>query len=635
MVFSLHKPKHKSHTANRSFRLLSWRKPICFFLTLSLLIGSGGCSEKQVLTNQSAPKPTSAQPGTGKTFAAFLDDFFKEYVTSDSLSLHYTVLEPERFQIQKPTVSFGEFSVASLQASNQTATEYLTRLRSFSKETLDAEEQLSYDLLEYALEHSTIPEGTELYDSPLGPTTGVQTQLPILLAEYRFSSLEDVEDYFLLLEDLPNYFQQLCAFEQARSAAGTQSCAEVLSRILLQCKSFVEDPDSNFLIECFRDRLTSLPDVTAKEIATLCMRNQKLVFTKVIPAYEQLIDTLQSLIDTSVPAAGLAAFPDGSDYYEYLVRSNTGSSRSIREIETMLREALLENMVTMVSLYESEELRRELQTYQKQGLSVCMDSDTVLSTETDLTKSTTSLSPSQYSDHLLNHLQEKISADFPTPADASFRVQTVHPSLEDFLSPALYLVPPLDNYTENVIYINQAKCAVGSLFSTLAHEGYPGHLYQNTYFAATSPHPARMLLNFTGYDEGWGTYAELFSYYYADCSEELKQFLIAEQVAGLCLYSLSDIRIHYHGESMDTVVSFLTEHGLSPEGAEEVYYTQLAEPVVYLPYSVGYLEFCSLRDLYCSHAGDDASLLPFHTFVLETGPAPFAILEERLVAEFQ
>ena len=144
-----------------------------------------------------------------------------------------------------------------------------------------------------------------------------------------------------------------------------------------------------------------------------------------------------------------------------------------------------------------------------------------------------------------------------------------------------------------------------------------------------------MLLNFTGYDEGWGTYAELYSYEYADCSEELKQFLIAEQVAGLCLYSLSDIKIHYHGADVSTIVSFLEKYGFSAETAQEIFYTQLAEPVIYLPYSVGYLELCGLREQYLTLQGADASLLPFHTFLLETGPAPFSVLETLLNQNFR
>lgn len=602
-----------------SFSLYKFRRCILFLFLSCLLFA--GCSAAAKTPSPSLPPTGSPAPGDAQeispasSFSAFLDELFYQYATADSLSLHYIINDPEAMQITKPPVTLGHFSVKEMQNADAAAKKSLNLLHSFSHDSLTPSEQLTYDLLEYTLENSIQPNGTELYDTPLGPTTGLQTQLPILLAEYRFSSLNDVEDYFLLLADLPNYFADICAFERERSAAGTQSCAEVLSRIILQCKSFIENPEENFLIAGFRDRLAPLDGLTATQTAELCIRNQKLIFGKVIPAYELLIETLEELSDSSIPPYGLCALPDGAAYYEYLVRSSTGSGRSMEELEELLETTLFDNLLTMVTLYENQNLRTELENYQKEGFPVSSGSN----------------SP----DAILTALQEQLLTDFPAPAEASCRVQTVHPSLEDFLSPALYLVPPLDGYTENVIYINQAKSSSEGLFSTLAHEGYPGHLYQNTYFAASSPHPIRMLLNFTGYDEGWATYAELYAYRYAGCSEELRQFLTAEQLAGLCLYSLSDIRIHYRGERMEQILSFLQDYGLTEESATELYYTQLAEPAIYLPYSVGYLEFSDLLQCYLSLKGNDAPLLAFHTFLLETGPAPFPVLKERLKTEFR
>lgn len=605
------------------------------FLVVSLLLLSG-CSSAGKTPSSVAGPPSSGLPAPsvtpdtakGSSFSSFLDELFRQYAAADSLSLHYTINDPEAMQITKPPVTLGHFSIKELKASAAAAKKSLELLHSFSRASLDASEQLTYDLLEYSLESSVLPEGTELYDTPLGPVTGLQSQLPILLAEYRFSSPADVEDYFLLLADLPNYFSELCAFERERSAAGTQSCAEVLSRIVLQCKAFVENPEDNFLIAGFRDRLAALPDLTAAQTAELCIRNQKLIFTKVIPAYELLIETLEELSDPAIPPKGLCALPDGAAYYEHLVRSNTGSGRSVEELEEMLETALFDSLLTIVTFSEDKALRAEWESYQRSGLSALQDT-------TSQTGAMDKTADTDSSAALLSSLKEQIQADFPSPVKSACRVETVHPSLEDFLSPALYLVPPLDGYTENVIYINQAKCSPEELFSTLAHEGYPGHLYQNTYFAASAPHPVRMLLNFTGYDEGWATYAEAFAYRYADCSDKLRQLLVAEQIAGLCLYSLSDIRIHYRGEDMERILSFLQDYGLTKEGATELYYAQLAEPAIYLPYSVGYLEFSDLLKTYLSLKGNDAPLLAFHTFLLETGPAPFPVLKERLLTTFQ
>ena len=565
----------------------------------------GGCSGN---SGTGQISPTISAP---VDFSSYVEETFREYATSDSLSLHYTMETPGNFGITKPAVSLGHFSVKELQASVEAAKEKLATLQRFSKDTLAEEERLLYDLLEYAFTYSVLPEECLLYDSPLGPATGLQTQLPILLAEYRFSSLSDVEDYFLLLQDLPNYFSDLCAFERERSAAGTQSCSEVLRRIILQCEAFIENPGDNFLIAGFPDRLAVLPDLSTAKRAELSVENQRLVLTKVIPAYEQLVVTLRELCDETVSPKGLCDYPQGRSYYDLLVHSSTGTEKSPEELILWLEEQLQINLSAMASFYKQEGFAEQLVQYFKNGLS----------TDTP--------------DAILSDLQTRLCNDFPKPAAVSCRVENVHASLEDFISPALYLVPPLDGYTDNVIYINQAKCTKESLFSTLAHEGYPGHLYQNTYFAANNPHPLRMLLNFTGYDEGWATYAECFAYRYADCSKELQEFLIAEQIAGLCLYSLSDLRIHYLGQDLQEIVAFLEKYGFSKENAEEVYYSQLAEPAIYLPYTVGYLEICRLRDLYLEIAGADASLLPFHTFFLTTGPAPFSLLQTKLEETFR
>ena len=428
------------------------RHRLCSLLCIGTLIllpcgcaGAGGPADEnsQSPSMENLPAPSKENRSSKEDFSAFLDEFFREYVTSDSLSLHYTVAHPEQLNLPMPPVSLGHFSLASLTESNENAKKYLDRLHRFSKETLTADQQLHYDLIEYALENSILPEEALLYDTPLGPSTGLQTQLPVLLAEYRFSSLQDVKEYFLLLEDMPRYFSELCAFEKARSAAGTQSCAEVLSRILLQCNSFVEDPGNNFLIESFRDRLAVLPELTAEQTAELCIRNQKLIFTKVIPAYEQLIETLKGLTDTSVPAAGLAAFPGGADYYASLVKSNTGSDKSIPELEQMLQEALTKNMLTMFTLYESEALRKELETYQREGLSVTTSSESAPAavSSPDTEKPNTSTAPetettstTDFSSGILQQLQTRICDDFPrmppsgwSPCTHPWRTLSVRP----------------------------------------------------------------------------------------------------------------------------------------------------------------------------------------------------------------
>ncbi len=112
--------------------------------------------------------------------------------------------------------------------------------------------------------------------------------------------------------------------------------------------------------------------------------------------------------------------------------------------------------------------------------------------------------PSTDPQQILEILQSAITDDFPQPVSREFTIKYVHESLEENLSPAFYMIPAIDATDSNTIYINNyytnAENSM-SLFTTLAHEGYPGHLYETTWFNSTDPHPIRKLLNYSGYSE--------------------------------------------------------------------------------------------------------------------------------------
>ncbi|MCD7884485.1 MAG: DUF885 family protein, partial [Lachnospiraceae bacterium] len=233
---------------------------------------------------------------------------------------------------------------------------------------------------------------------------------------------------------------------------------------------------------------------------------------------------------------------------------------------------------------------------------------------------------------LLEDLRSKITNDFPLLSSVSYEIKYVDESLQDYLSPAFYLTPAIDSYTDNVIYINPASGYSGlELYTTLAHEGYPGHLYQSVYFASQSPDLLRFLLDVGGYTEGWATYVEMYAYSLydgddADGTEAALGRLNRSFTLGIA--SLLDIGIHYRGYTSGEVSEFLARLGFSESTADVLYEAILESPANYLQYYVGCLNFWSLRDR-LEESVDGFSLKKFHQAVLETGPAPFAILEEQ------
>lgn len=380
---------------------------------------------------------------------------------------------------------------------------------------------------------------------------------------------------------------------------------EVADLIIAQCKDFIASPKENFLIEIFDEKVANLSNLTNDEVVLYQEKNRDLILDTVIPAYQLIIDTLTELKGSCKNENGLCGFEKGKEYYETMVQLNTGSSKTVPEMKTALETALNKSRATMTTL--------------------ALTNENIYNEYMNLSF------PSSEPNEIITYLKDVIKEDFPYLEDVNCNIKYVHESLQEHLSPAMYLVPPIDFYTENNIYINNnSNYDMEMIFPTIAHEGYPGHLFQNVYFRQNNPNPVRSVINVSGYDEGWATYVELYSYDFANISKELASFLKANTVALHCLYSLTDIGIHYSGWTKEDTLSFWDDYGVNKETAEEIYTNILAEPGIYLPYSIGYLEIMELRDTAMEQLKDDFNMKDFHEFFLNIGPTQFEIINEYL-----
>lgn len=581
------------------------RRLSAFCVLFSLFFSLTGCSD--FLKEDAAPVTNIPKP---LTFEEYTQQLFASEAASNTLSLHYSITNPTAYNITASEPTLGRFSSTLLTEMPVYTKAAQNTLHSFSYDTLTKEQQLTYDILQSVFDLTLSAQGMELYHEQLGPTTGIQAQLPLLLAEYRLETVEDIETYLALLPCVYTYFSDLALYERERAATGLFLCDTAIDRIIAQCEAFIQNPEENFLITYFNEKISSISTLSATERAQYQSENTTHIFRSVIPAYELLIDTLTELKGSGTGEYGLCYTPLGREYYEYLVATNTGSSKTIPELTELLSSLLDKQLHIMQTLIlESPSIYTDYLTFRY---------------------------PVSEPAETLTYLQDAIADTFPTPADTICEIKYVHSSLEDYVSPAMYFVPPIDSYTKNCIYINQnPSYDLSRIFSTLAHEGYPGHLYQHTYFLSTNPEPLRCLLNFSGYDEGWAIYAESLSYSLAGLNKPLANFLQANLLSTLCLYSLTDILVHYDGCTKEEITPMLMEYGFSKETAEEIFYTVLIEPGMYHPYAIGYLELMELKEQYRTLRNDAYTDLDFHTFILETGPAPFEILRKYMYETYQ
>ena len=585
-------------------------------LILVLLLLFTGCQAPSASTDKSVNVSQSGinyeiglAEGDNEEFNAFLMDCFAELVTSDSITFHYTLQNPENYGVSMDAVTLGDADLITLEDSYDQTKAYLATLESFNYDQLSSRQQLVYDIFKDSLELSIESYDYRLYGVLFSPTTGIQAQLPIILNEYIFYSEDDVADYFLLLKDIPNYFRDLLDIERFRSEQGLFMSDTTADAIIKQCEAFIENPEENLLIDIFDDKLDAeLPDLKDQKKSDYIHENKTIVLESVIPAYQMIIAELTALKGTGVNDLGLAYFDQGKEYYEYLAKEATGSSKTVKEMIKSTEETIVEN-ITLVTLL------------------VSMDNslyDRMYEFNPELSE------PSE----ILKQLQTSILSDFPTPVSTNFSVKYVHESLEKDLSPAFYMIPAIDAVDANTIYINNYQndgTDNVTFFSTLAHEGYPGHLYQQTMFNSTNPHPIYGVLDYTGYAEGWATYVEQQSYAWIGADEDLSRILKANQNFALGISARVDLGVNYEGWDRADTADYLSNFGISDEATvNDIFDYVVAEPATYLSYYIGAQEFWELREMAEDSLGEQFDSVAYHEFILTLGPAPFELIQEKL-----
>lgn len=558
-------------------------------------------------------------------FEDYTEALFRQEVSGNAITLHYTLKDPSVYQIHKTPLTLGQVSIDTI-AMGAAAENALSGLHTFDVSRLSPENQLIYELLEDSFNTSHKMAPYALYEEPLSPLTGTQAQLPILLSEYQFYSMKDVTTYLKLLKEMPTYFQAILDFERAKADAGLFMSADRAAAVIEECKAFISMGKNHYLHTTFESRLKALletdsPDdsgslatINSPEAQHLIAENAAFIEDYVYPAYELLMKGLSELLGTCENENGLCHFPEGKAYYELLVQEVTGSDRTILELETLSYKQIIEDIEGMQEVLDN-----------------AMDASNANTGVSDLNHLLEDSNPSS----ILTALQEKLAGSFPAPPSVDIDIKYVEESMEDYLSPAFYLIPAIDNSKENIIYINPQHMNDDlTLFTTLAHEGYPGHLYQTTYFNDQNPAPLRSLLGCGGYTEGWATYCEMMSYYFAPVSKDEATLLQKNASVMLGLYALADMGIHYEGWTLSDTIHFFSDYGIYDEKAiGEIYHLILGDPANYLKYYIGYLEFLELKKEAISSWDDTFSQKRFHQEILEIGPAPFRMLRERMLEE--
>ena len=584
-----------------------------------------------------------------KDFNNFTKDLFKYEVTANSITTAYTLNEPYNFEIPDLLPVLTDFSAKDYRddskkgTSKKTVSELSTILSSYTYNELTDNEKITYELLQ---KHFKLNESLcdySYYETLLGRTNGAAASLPVTLSEYPINDKNDVETYLNLLKQIPEYFDNVMEYENDRIAKGMATPRFILQDSEKELYRFIKalKDDNDCFSSTFTSRINQIEELTQKEKSKYKSLHKYYVNQYILPAYCNLYnyikDNIKKYISVNnssqysksnftksqsknlneLPDAdysyGLSSLSGGKEYYELLVKDATGSYKSVPELIEMTEQALNRSLSDVLYIATTDP---------SAYMYYC-----------DHPVETAFHSP----EGILDALSLMIRDDYPLLDEIpSYSIKKVPEALKEMVSPAYYMIPQIDNYKNNTIYINTdyTNEENGNLFTTLAHEGFPGHLYQTVYFNSTSPNPIRQILDYPGYVEGWATYVELNSFSFIDhpkYSDSLATLYRSDTIINLAISSRIDMGVNYENWTLKDTCKYFEDLGFNSYYASDIYTYVVEAPGNYLSYFIGYLEIENLKQEYKNLKMENYNEKEFHKALLDIGPGDFETIKKYLL----
>ena len=604
-------------------------------ICISLAVGLSACGETQgerrhlndkndTTENTERAQESFSEDALKKQqeFEQYLDDYFKDVVTDDTLTYNYTIKDGTDYGLEEPEVTLGDpgMTAEEIGQDKEEFEGWVKKLDAIDRSCLTEDQKLTYDVLDEYFEVSAgIFDNVYLYE-PFSPMRGLQANIATNFTDYRFDDKGDVERYIELLGQIPDYFAEYLDFEQEKSEKGYFMSDAVCDKVISQCKDFVADKENHFMVTTFNDNIDALDFLTDEEKAEYKEANKQAVENSLLPAFENVAEVLSGLKGTGTNDGGICNYDGGKEYYEYLLKNFAGTAKSPEEVIDKLDTELQKLMVSLYQYYLGNQAAYEY---------FAANYDSIFAETDQMTAS-----------EMVDKMMETASEHYPDAGTINYKAEALDKNLETIMDDVLayYMAPAIDDPDNNLIRVNGLH--TDGMWTTLAHEGYPGHMLQNAYYMSTDPEPVRTLMNFLGYKEGWAMYACYDSLYYYEYEEPEYGDTIA------ALYQLNDemsylmmgrvdLGINYEGWTLQDTADYLTKNGMDGSAAQELYTTMVGDPAVYQSYSTGYYEMKELRDYAEEKMGDDFDLKTFNTIILETGPCQFDILKEQVDKKLQ
>ncbi len=506
---------------------------------------------------------------------------------------------------------------------------YLTYADKFTPSSLNENDKLNHEIFKHELEMAK--EGLTFTDNymPANQFYGLPLSLGQLGSGEGNQPFKTVQDY-------SNWLQRMKAFSAWTDSAiiyfkkGLENNVvlpnSIVVKMLPQLQNMVTiDVTSNL----YYGPINKLPaSFSAADKQKITADYIAAIQQNIVPAYQKLHYFLQQeYLPKARLTSGISALPNGSDYYNYLVRLNTSTSKKPEEIYNL-------------GLSEVKRIATEME---KVKTEVNFKGD--MAAFFQFMKADKQFTPYKTPEEVLaafeaihKTMQPNLQTMFASVPKTKFEIRQTeafraasssaeyNQGSADGSRPGIFYVPILDAGSFNT---------TSGMESLFLHEAIPGHHYQ-----ISLQQEDTLLPKFRRYSVGNNAYVEGWALYCESLGKELGLYTDAYQYMGAlgdemhrAIRLVVDVALHTKNMTREEAITFMmANEPISEAGATAEIERYMVIPGQALGYKIGALKIRELRSKYTEQLGSKFNIAKFHTAILKDGSMPLNILEIKMDA---
>ena len=263
----------------------------------------------------------------------FFRDFTDEWVANDPMSAtenhYFTGAAQDKLErrLAPPTAAESRKRVAL-------ARKGLRELRTLDRAAMTPTQALAAGVMDWQLDIAAAEEPYLDYWFPFEQMNGWNVGvLEHFTVGRSMATIRDAENYVAALEQVGPRTEQAISESKRLERKGTIPPRFILQATLKQMYGFIDGPAaSNPFVTSLAQKMTGIFDISAARREELRSAAEKIVDTKIYPAWKKAIAALEGQLAKSTDDAGLWRLKGGREAYAYFLKRYTTTDLTAEEI---------------------------------------------------------------------------------------------------------------------------------------------------------------------------------------------------------------------------------------------------------------------------------------------------------------